>query len=319
MSPEISQLLTSTHVSAMFRQLLRQFPYYADVTELLLQAVSVTNSGHTCDDQVEELYAQLILEFMQVVSLYPFSPECLPELDPVLMRGSETVCWWHAFPSPVEGSDGVLNLPPPPSKLGHRSNCVWTTKHYHMSIAAIRILNKCATYLINVYRRNNRLALAVDAQALAIALCRFVDAGRAVKEYNEFLQTNAQTMRDAGVSEKVHELNYVEVLAPLIGSFVERVLGFVALHGKLLKPGAHFVDVMRRMLDYTRIENDGLGCVSSLIESGAGEEKKQSVGDVSLGGREYGCKIATFIDDMITDASNNMNALTAQKYVGGFV
>jgi len=316
-SPEISLLLTSTHVSTMFRQLLRQFPYYADVTELLLLAISVTNSGSTCNNQVEELYAQLILEFMQVVALYPFPPECLPELDPVLLRGSDTVCWWHAFPSPAEGPDSVT-LPPPPAKLGHRSNCIWTTEHCHMSVAAIRILNVCAKYLINVYHRSGRLALAVDAQALAIALCRFVDASRAVEEYCKFLRGNVPAIHVADVTEKALELEYIEALAPLIGIFVERLLGFVALHSKLLKPEASFVDSVRRMLEYTRIEDDGLGCVSLLTDTAFGEEKKQSVEDVSVSGREYGCKIATYLDDVIANASKNVDALTAQGFIGGF-
>lgn len=278
-SPEIAQVLIRNN--AFFRQqLLHQFPYFADVTEVFLQALVSSK-----DSDVDKLYGQSVYEFMKILMHFPFPAQCL---DKITITGlddeglSNGVCWWDAFPSP---GPSAFSLPLPPINATNRivAPCAWTNEHYLMATTAIRILDLCACYLIKLYRsRTYPGVLSICPHSFARALCRFVIISHALESYYLYSEERltANRLSSPDQTKKV-ELEYISRLGAVVARFSERLIAFLVLHFKVsIDAKAPDIKELARSfklaLDHCRVDFKGVG-FSAADSNGCVlvEEKKQ--------------------------------------------
>ena len=309
-SPEISQVLIRN--DAFIRQhLLHQFPYFADVTEVCLQALISSK-----DTEVHNLYGQTIYEFMKILMRFPLPSRCLEKIAiPGLEEETlgDGVCWWNALPAPTSNA---FSLPVPPVNTSARnlSQISWTNEHYDIANTAVRILDLCACYLIKVYRtRAFPGVLSVCATSCAGALCRFVNMSHALDSYYVYSKdrfTSSDEMKNV-------EMEFISRLGSNVARFSERLIVFLTLHLKLSidirSPDTNeLARSFKLALDYCRVDFNGVGFSSDRYREVMIEEKKQ--GDVMTA--SFSQKTSSLLRELVERIAPGIESLSHRERTG---
>jgi len=297
-SPEVSHILLQ-NVRFFRHQLVRQFPFFADVTEVLLQALIVSNKS-----SVYDMYGQHVFELMQILIRYPFPRNCLQSVDiPGLPEegNNDDICWWDNFSYQIEDS---FSLPIPPFKsTGRDTQCDWTNAHYIMATASARILDLCACFLIKIYRfHSNHEIFMVNSMVLARGLSRFVSISHVLENYCIHLKQKLSVASLPSNGENEYEFECITELGPTISRFTERLITFLFLHITMsLRSGEpntkEMMQVVKFALDHCRVEFIGVGFSSSFNKSTEKREEEKKQNTIPFG--EFAKRMANILKELL--------------------
>jgi len=308
MTPEIAQILKL--YDSVFRHLIQQFPYFADVTEVFLQALVVCRV-----ESIDEVYTPLVVQLMSRLIEYPFPRECMHNQHIQGLGGDsplDAICWWDAFPQP---SEHAYSLPIPPINQSHKAtmSITWTNEHYTMATAASRILDLCTNILVKVLQSNSSSIVHCNIDVFARGLCRFVDLCHALENYRAYLKQRIGGLVTPATHGQHLELSFIEGLGPIMARFSERLITFFALYLKVKQLQRMSVENVReiagivyRALTYCQLESSGIGFSNlqgynnKMVE----EEKKQTQGFVDTSSKSpFGKKAGSILKDLIENSA----------------